>query len=117
MAGRPRTMAKRVQRILEQHQMLAHELGELMPKQYRPATGEPWSFESDDGDPLPGTWRKAVFEIEYCGEYLHDLLCFLELKAEKASRSGSLDGTEDATDDEEDGAGEQDRPNKQDALR
>ncbi len=40
MAGRPRTMLKRVTRILERQRKLAEELRKLMPKQYLPGPGE-----------------------------------------------------------------------------
>lgn len=49
MAGRPRTMLKRVARILEWHEKLAEELRDLMPKQYLPGPGEGWN--------IPVTWK------------------------------------------------------------
>lgn len=106
MAGRPRTKAKRVRKLLERHQQLTEVLRNL-GKHYMPAAGETWDFEVPGGDvdPIPPLWRKAVFEASCLDDYIDDLLCFLELKAEKAERSasvyevdagGALDDDEDA---------------------
>jgi hypothetical protein len=94
MAGRPRTMLKRVTRILERHEKLAAELRELMPNQYLPGPGEGWDYPGnleEWGDDLMRSWRKAVLEIGGVGEYLEDLVFLLELKVGKIEQNASLE--------------------------
>jgi hypothetical protein len=105
VAGRPRTKAKRVRKLLERHQKLTEELRTL-GKHHMPAAGEPWDFDVPGGDvdPIPPLWREAVFQANRLEDYLDDLLCFLELKVEKAEQSASVYGVDaaDGLDDEED---------------
>ena len=92
MAGRPRTMRKRVSRILERQEKLAGELRELMPKQYLPGPGEGWDYPDnleEWGDDLMRSWRKAVLEIGWPSMYLEDLVILLEQKVEKIEQKAS----------------------------
>ncbi len=103
MTGRPRTMLKRVARILERQRKLAEELRELMPKQYSPGPSEGWDYPKNPeewGDDLMRSWRKAVFEICGIGEYIEDLVFLLELKVEKVEQN-ARDVAEDTADDPE----------------
>lgn len=101
MAGRPRTMLKRVTRILERHGKLAEELRELMPKQYLPGPGEGWDYPKnleEWGDDMMRSWRKAVFEIGWPAEYLEDLIFLLQLKVEKIEQNARLEEDHTADD-------------------
>lgn len=101
MAGQPRRMVKRVSRILEQQQRLAEELRKLMPKQYAPGPGEEWNYPKNVeewGDDLMRSWRKAVFEIDWVGEYIEDLAILLELKLAKVEQNASRDADDSADD-------------------
>ena len=102
MAGRPRTMAKKVRRLLERHQQLTEELRNL-GKHHMPAPGERWDFELPGGDvnPIPPLWRRAVSNADGVSDDIDTLLCFLELKAEKAELSAKvveIDATDDLND-------------------
>ncbi len=74
MAGRPRTMAKRVAQLYEAYRAIAEELEKLMPQQYRRPTN----------DSLGRTWQQAVNSLAQSEDYLSDLASFLEFKAESA---------------------------------
>ncbi len=76
MAGRPRTMSRRVQQLVERYVKIAEELRELMPKQY---------LESSH-DLLGRCWQKAVEATESGYDYLFDLACLLEFKADAAEK-------------------------------
>lgn len=74
MAGRPRTMAKRVRQLYETYNAIADELEKLMPQQYcEPTT-----------DSLGRTWQTAVNTLATCNDYFSDLAIELEFKAERA---------------------------------
>ncbi len=108
MAGRPRTMLKRVARILELHQKLTEELRNL-GKHHMPAPGERWDFAVPGGiDPIPPSWRQAVFASICVDDYIDDSHCFLELKIQKAEQSAMDDEAANNLDDEDDGQGEPD---------
>ena len=74
MAGRPRTMARRVHQLLERQIALGAELQSLMPHQYLEPTT----------DVLGSCWQSAIEGVGGASEYLHDLWCILDLKAAKA---------------------------------
>ncbi|MCC7476716.1 MAG: hypothetical protein IT425_15105 [Pirellulales bacterium] len=94
MAGRPRTMAKRVQQLLERHTKLAEELRRL-GKYHEPTPGKRWDLEVPGGDvdPLPALWRAAIFKVNCAQDSIEDLLCFLELKVDTGD---DLDDERDA---------------------
>lgn len=101
MAGRPRTMLKRVAGLMERQQEICDELMRL-GKHYMPAEGEPWNFDMPGGacDPLPSLWRKAAFKAGCVSDYLGDVLSYLEMKAEKAAANSPNLGAPDDPDDE-----------------
>jgi hypothetical protein len=76
MAGRPRTMAKRVAQLYDAYAAIAAELDELMPLQYR----EP------SADYLGQTWRTATQAVVAADDYLLDLVALLEIKADRAEK-------------------------------
>lgn len=48
------------------------------------------------------SWRKAVFEFGWVGEYLDDLAILLELKLEKVERNASFEADDTADDRDDD---------------
>lgn len=74
MAGRPRTMAKRVGQLYERYTAVRDELEKLMPQQYQQGTT----------DSLGRTWRTAVNSLRAADDYFMDLVSVLDWKAEKA---------------------------------
>ena len=76
MAGRPRTMVRRVKQLLERYTAIDQELRELMPKQYLEPTN----------DSLGKCWQRAVQATGSVFDYLFDLGCLLEFKADAAEK-------------------------------
>ncbi len=74
MAGRPRTMARRMHQLLERYYAIDAELHALMPKQYLEPTN----------DTLGKCWQRAVRTTDNAFDELQDLACFLEFKADAA---------------------------------
>ena len=74
MAGRPRTMAKRVAQLYDAYSVILDELTKLMPQQYSQPTT----------DSLGRTWQTAVHTLGAANDYFMDLVCVLEFKAERA---------------------------------
>ena len=67
-------MARRVEQLVERQSALDAELQQLMPKQYVDSTN----------DTLGECWQRAVESSDRAHEYLLDLWCILECKAERA---------------------------------
>ena len=83
MAGRPRTMAKRVAQLYEAYAAIAKELERLMPQQYHQATK----------DPLGRTWQTAVQALEGIDDFFMDLVSELDYKAEKVEKRAAVAAT------------------------
>jgi hypothetical protein len=101
MAGRPRTMAKRVARLFERNGTVADELLQLIPDQYRPAKGEAWT--NDTGDLFCTLWRMAYIEVACAHMNLEDLSECLNAKVEVSEKRNVAD--QDELDDEDDDHG------------
>ena len=76
MAGRPRTMARRVQQLLERQSAVDGELQQSMPRQYLEPTN----------DTLGSCWQSAVQAAGQASEFLFDLACYLDFKAKEAEK-------------------------------
>ncbi len=76
MAGRPRTMARRVHQLLERYFAIDEELHALMPKQYLEPTN----------DTLGKCWQRAVRTTDNAFDELQDLACFLDCKVDEAEK-------------------------------
>jgi hypothetical protein len=99
MAGRPRTMARRVKQLLERHEALIEELNKLMPEQYRPVAGVVWDFdETCIKDILAGLWPHAVFRLRGAHGNLDELASYLEMKAHEADNRAAAAASEDSSD-------------------
>ena len=81
MAGRPRTMARRVEQLLERQSALDAELQQLMPKQYVDSTN----------DTLGECWQRAVEASSIAQEHRIDLWTILDWKADKTEARAAAD--------------------------
>ena len=90
MAGRPKTMYRRIQRLLERFYALHGEFEERMPKQY----------EEPTGDPLGECWRttsKALYAAENAVEEVDYMLYQRVQRATEATlREAMIDRAEPA---------------------
>ena len=110
MAGRPRTMAKRVKQLLERQEAVAAEMDALIPKQYRPTmTWEQWDPHADVAgcDWVTLAWRVAVSRVERGRRSLSQLSYILDQKVAQIERRAAMataaeaDGEPDKDDDPE----------------
>lgn len=76
MAGRPRTMARRVNDISFRLNALSAELESLMPEQY----------QKPSKDELGGAWRAAMNAVANADDLLDDLAAHLEVRAQRADQ-------------------------------
>ena len=87
MAGRPRSMAKRVGQLYDAYSAIRDELEKLIPQQYRESST----------DSLGRTWQTAVHALGAADDYLMDLVGELEVKANRADeRAAATSGAADA---------------------
>lgn len=89
MAGRPRTMLKRVEKLHDQLQQLTAEVRQL-GKQHLPAPGEirVREYPKREADLLPYYWQEVAIGCNLLESEFGFLLCALEDKAEKAGGTG-----------------------------
>ncbi len=75
MAGRPKTMAKKLTELEERAYQLSVDLGKLCPHQYRE-----WREEWDEDD-YSAVWNRAVRAMEAASDASRYLLMFAEERA------------------------------------
>jgi hypothetical protein len=84
MAGRPKTMYRRIQRLLERFYVLHEDFEQRMPQKYAEPTG----------DPLGECWRttsKALYAAEYGLEELDYMLYQRVQRATEATLREAID--------------------------
>jgi hypothetical protein len=84
-------MAKRVGQLYDALSVIAAEVEQLMPQQYRQR------LLQSTNDPLGQLWDRAVNTLVNADDYLYDLLYELKRKAEKADERAAAAVPEDAS--------------------
>ena len=96
MAGRPRTMARRVQRIWDRAAACHKELATLMPE---------WCIDPN-GNEFGETWLHAVYSMAAPIEPLLHLIAMLKAQAKQAEQAVTSDDAEELDDDADDAVAE-----------
>lgn len=97
MAGRPRTMARRVQRLWERFSAVLEELEQLMPEQYRATDSGQLLLKHErqpSNDEICQAWREATDKLYEADDRFGDLACCLNYKAKQADERAGRDAVE-----------------------